>query len=116
MHKKEKDIRNFILKLIREISDEEYQKRVWVEGKGPEVSSFAELISAFDEDLIEDLSQNYQKYGFTRPQFEKIQDLYQQVDDYTMSIPDDVLSEEIVSDPRWHQVRQFAKKFLKNLD
>jgi hypothetical protein len=39
-----------ILQCIIELCDKEFQKRVWIEGKGPEISSFDELMCRLFDD------------------------------------------------------------------
>ncbi len=39
-----------LIECLKELSDAEFQRRVWVEGSGPEVSSLEELVSQLFDD------------------------------------------------------------------
>lgn len=57
-----------ILEIISNISDKEYQKRVWIRGEGPEVDDFDETCCNFFGD-VDPLLENYKDFGLTESQY-----------------------------------------------
>ena len=51
MDQRKKNIKKFLLSLIQEMSDKEFQERTWDRQEGPEVSSIGELYCDFDYDF-----------------------------------------------------------------
>ncbi len=67
MDKDKKQILQSVLETIEIISNKEYQERVWIQGKGPEVSDFDEVCCNFFQDgsgLIKETLINGQFYNF----------------------------------------------------
>ena len=52
---------------IRDISDKNYQKRVWIRGEGPECDSFDETCCQFFP-IEEDILENYKQFNITEMQ------------------------------------------------
>lgn len=71
MKKNKNKIRRQILDSFLEnlngISDKEYQRRIWIEGQGPEVDNFIETVCDFF-DLGEYIFNNYKAYHITDQQ------------------------------------------------
>jgi len=64
-----KHILDRLLSTIYDISDIEYQKRVWIRGEGPEVDDFEETINYFFDDT-EFVCKDYKAYGVSENQYQ----------------------------------------------
>ena len=109
--------RNFpmidLISTVCDISDLEYQKRVWVRGEGPEVDCFIETAEGFlsGYDGFKDFDTRYEEYGLTKEQFLVLKALRQKIYDYNGFDSD----EEIINDPKWLEIVNFAKIVYKKL-
>ena len=59
-----KQVVETFIKIIEHISDKDYQKRVWIKGKGPEVDDFDETVNFFTE-IGDPILKNHQDYKIT---------------------------------------------------
>lgn len=100
--------RQQVLICLRELSDPEFQERVWLRGEGPEVSSPAELISQlYDDTALGELLDTSE----TEPVFSRDADtilielslLLDEIDPY-MDIA------ELLHHPKWAKVRALAAR------
>jgi hypothetical protein len=103
-------VRN-ILDIVQEFSSEEFQKRVWLEGKGPEVSSFIEAACGFFDDNNADelIDVQWRQVGLTEEQRNKLahfRDALEVLNKRTPETPNDA---DILNDPEWPKIRQLAK-------
>ena len=107
--------RNYILQrflgLISDISDKEFQMRVWIKGIGPECIDFDETCSYFFHEGV-DVIKNYKDYGITEHQEKLLTSLEKFFDAF---IEDHFLEEpiEFINTPEWQQVVDEAKKVLE---
>lgn len=60
-------LESFLDNLYR-ISNKEYQKRIWIDGKGPECHDFDEAVCDFFQDG-DGIIQNYKDFGVTDKQY-----------------------------------------------
>lgn len=110
------NIKEFLIQLILELSDKEYQERVWLTGEGPEIGSAGEFLCNFFDDLnLEEIIENYKKYEIYNYQLESIKRLYKELQDYSDSIPITPIDREVLRDPRWGKIREFAKEVYSEL-
>ena len=106
--------RDYILKdflrLISDISDKEFQMRVWIKGIGPECIDFDETCSYFFHEGV-DVIKNYKDYGITEHQ-EKLLTSLEKIFDAFL---EDHLEEpiEFINTQEWQHVVDEAKKVLK---
>ena len=77
-----KYILNEFLKNISHISDEEYQKRIWIRGEGPECDDFDETVCHFFDDG-KPILKNYKDYHITENQYNLLIKLYKEFDDFS---------------------------------
>ena len=103
------------LETIFEISDKDFQERIWIKGLGPECSSFEEAICDFFDDL-EPIFKNYKEFEITDAQYEKVIQLRDELQKYCDKVPEIVNEEEILSDPAWDKIIEEAKEVLKTFD
>lgn len=100
-----------ILGFVDRISDEDYQKRVWVRLEGPECDDFDETMTYFFDE-IESILKNYKDFGISNEQYQllvKFHDILDLFSDEMMYFP----AEQIILDPRWQEIRELAKEVLQ---
>ena len=111
------NILNELLGVIYNISDVEYQERVWVKGLGPECSSFEEtMCNFFDDYNAEEIVGNYKDYGVAQKQFKILLKFYNMLRYYSDKTSEIVNNQEVLSDPEWHKIQKMAKKVLKSFN
>jgi hypothetical protein len=102
------------LETIEGISDVEYQKRVWIRGEGPECDDFDEQMVFFFDDG-EPIFESYKDFGISDEQYQLLMKFHGVLDVFS----DEMLyhpAQEIISDPRWHEIQKMAKEVLKSFD
>lgn len=101
-------VKEFLRNLYR-ISDKEYQKRIWIEGAGPECHDFDEAVNDFFGDG-EPILANYQDYELTQSQYRILKKFY---DEFRIFADDNDFPEEFIDTPEWDKIRAMAKDVLK---
>lgn len=104
-----KYILNEHLRNIHHISDKEYQKRVWIQGKGPECDDFDETCCHFFDDG-DPILENYKDFGITEAQYKvlrKFRDAFRTFSDENNWPP------EFIDTPEWAKIMSLAKEVLK---
>ena len=97
------------LTLISDISDKEFQMRVWIKGIGPECINFDETCDHFFIGGV-DVIKNYKDYGITEHQHEILEEfkiLFRKFSN------DNDFPELFINSPEWQHVVDEAKKVLK---
>ncbi len=101
-----------ILKVIKRISDKEYQKRVWILGEGPEVDDFDETCcNLFDDYDCNSIIENYKDFEITEPQkklLKKFRDKFRTFSDENFWPP------EFIDTPEWAKITEMAEDVLKS--
>jgi hypothetical protein len=97
------------LQNIDRISNEEYQKRVWIEGRGPECHDFDEAVNDFFGDG-DPILENYQDYGLTRMQFRILKKFHIA---FELFADRHDFPEEFIDTPEWAHITHLAKDVLK---
>lgn len=96
------------LETIFGISDREYQKRVWIQGKGSEVDDFTETVCHFFDDGDPILNE-YRSYHITDDQYhilKKFRDEFEAFSDKNDWPPD------FIDTPEWDRITKMAKEVL----
>ena len=91
------------------ISNKSYQKRVWIEAKGPEVHSFDNAVCDFF-DLGEYIFDNYKGYQITEQQ-QKLLDKCRK--EFKAFSEKNDFPEEFIETPEWEGIMNLAKEVLK---
>ena len=108
-----KQILNNFFDTIFEISSLEFQLRIWVQGKGPECSSFEEAICHFFDDG-DPILKKYKDYGITKKQYKLLCKLRNLIEAFLDTVPEIVHEEtEILPNPEWHKIQKMAKEVLE---
>ena len=109
---------NNILSAIKELSDVQYQTKVWLEGKGTEVSSFDEAICRLFDDY--ELDSFIEKFSsMEQVSLKKIvllKKYREQLTNYLSTLKDEVSIEQLITDPAWKKLCQLAKETYDNLN
>ena len=104
-----KQILDSFLENLAGISDKEYQKRVWIEGRGPECDDFVETVCDFF-DLGEYIFDNYEGYNITEPQ-QKILNEFRK--EFKAFSDEKDFPEKFIDTPEWTKITEMAKEILK---
>lgn len=101
-------VEGFLQNLYR-ISNKEYQRRIWIEGAGPECHDFDEAVNDFFDDG-EPILQNYQDYGLSQNQYRLLKKFH---DEFRIFTDNNDFPEEFIDTPEWKEIMNMAKKVLE---
>jgi hypothetical protein len=108
-----KQILKTFLENLDGLSDPNYQERVWVNGLGPECSSFKDDICDYF-DYSEGILQDYKLFGLSSNQWQALNEFDKKLRIFCDTIPEIVdEKEEILLNPKWHVIQQMAKEVLR---
>jgi len=107
--KAKKQILEEFLKIMRIVSDKNYQKRIWIEGRGPEVHSFDEAVCDFF-DLGEYIFANPQSYSLTDEQVKLLAEFRKQFETFA---DENDFPEIFIETTEWAKIMDSAKEVLK---
>ena len=108
-----KQILETFLTTIRIFSDHKYQERVWVNGIGPDTSSFEDAICNYFE-YSESIISEYKLFGLTKLQLQTLQEFDKNLQSFCDTVPEIVDEKiEILPNPKWHKIQNAAKELLK---
>jgi hypothetical protein len=96
------------------ISNKSYQKRVWIETKGPEVHSFDNAVCDFF-DLGEYIFDNYKGYNITKSQQKLLNEFRKKFENFVDGNRP-YLPKEFIDTPEWQQIMNLAKDVLDAFD
>lgn len=109
MEKVKKQILEEFLKILFILSDKHYQKRIWIEGHGPEVHSFDEAVCDFF-DLGEYIFANPQSYGLTDAQLKLLTKFR---DEFETFADENDFPAEFIDTFEWAKIMDSAKGILR---
>ena len=102
-------VMNAFLKNLWRISDKDYQKRVWIEARGPECHDFDEAVCDFFGDG-EGILEHYQEFGLSIEQYQTLKVFSDKFD--TFSRAND-LPRLFIDTSEWDEITKMAKEVLK---
>ena len=105
-------IMKFLLEIINDLTDKEYQIRVWINGEGPEVDSFDDAVCNFFQEG-DAVIENYKKFHITNKQVEILQNFR---DKFDFFCDNNDYPEEFIDLPEWEEIIAHAKEVLKAFD
>jgi len=111
-NEEKKQILISVLDTVESISDKEYQKKVWILGKGPEVEDFDEICCNFFGDG-DPLLENYKDFGLTKSQYlvlKKFRNIFRTFSN------NDYNPYDFIDTPEWQKITEFAKDVLIAFD
>ena len=103
-----------ILRRISGVSDKEYQKKIWIEGRGPECDDFdetSEYILGDGRDILKE----YKSFGITEEQhhlLKNFRDHYEAFCDGP-ALEHYYLPERFIDTPEWTTITELAKEVIK---
>jgi len=100
------------LQNIECISDKEFQKRVWIQGAGPECHDFDEAVNDFSSEG-DHILEHYQDYGLSRRQYEVLKKFR---DKFEVFQKKNYFPHEFIDSPEWTEIMDLAKEVLKTFN
>lgn len=107
-----KQIMATFLSILDNISDKDYQKRIWIRGEGPECQDFDEAVNDFfaeGDHILED----YQEYRLSPIQYKLLKKFRDEFDAFQKS---NNFPHEFIDSPEWARIMDLAKDVLKAFD
>lgn len=104
-----KQILEGFIDIFTRISNKEYQKRIWIEGKGPEVDDFDDTACDFFGEC-DSILKNYKDFGITEDQHKLLKNFRDKF--RTFSDTND-FPEEFIDTPEWEEIMERAREVLK---
>lgn len=103
-----KNIMESFLESISTIADEEYQRRIWIKGLGPECDSFDEFYDYFfnEGDAI---IKNYKFFGITKEQYVILKNFRNEL---KLVASDYYWPPEFIDKPEWKRIIAMAQEVL----
>jgi hypothetical protein len=96
------------LKKISQISDRNYQIRVWIKGIGPECSDFSETVCWFF-DLGDPILGKYKEFGINDHQYLLLSDFYKKFDAFS---GENTWPPDFIDSLKWQEIMDEAKAVL----
>jgi hypothetical protein len=108
-----KQILKSVLETVKDISDKEYQKRVWIRGEGSEIDDFDEACCHFFGDA-NPMIENYRDFGIRDDQFDLLVKFRNELDAFCAGPAlEHYLPEEFIDTPEWAKIMEGAKEVLE---
>lgn len=106
-----------LIDCIEEFADREFQQRVWIEGRGPEVSSYNEAIcGVFDDHMIEDFARDRGAgCGLSHEQTEALRLFARELDAFNPGVPESEDDRAIVMRPGFEEIVELASRTVAAL-
>lgn len=98
-----------ILEIVDNISDKDYQIRIWIKGEGPEVDDLDETCCNFFGDG-DPLLENYRDFGLTESQYLFLKGFRDQFRTFSDT---HYHPSEFIDTPEWGKIMEMAKNTLK---
>ena len=96
------------LDVINDVSNKEYQKRVWIEGNGPECDDFDETTCYFF-DMGDPILDDYKNFGITDEQYNILVKFRDEFEKFSRTHD---LPQEFINSPEWEKIMKMAKEVL----
>lgn len=105
-----------LLSIVKEIADKDFQERVWLQGRGIEVSSWEEMLCKFFDDYDADnfVDNHMDAAGLSVQQQHAMKDLRDALNNYSDRIGDSYSVQQILDDSEWHRIRDDIAKTTLN--
>ncbi len=97
------------IEIFTRISNKGYQKRIWINGEGPEVDDFDDTVCDFFGEC-DPILENYKNFGITDHQSELLKKFRDEFRDFSKkrNLPPDFLDS-----PEWAKIINMAKDVLQ---
>lgn len=107
-----KSILNTMLETLRDISNKEYQRRVWIRGEGPEVDDFDEVVNYFFDEA-DGIVKHYRDFGITERQCKMLKNFRDKFEHFS---DDNNYPELFIDTPEWDKIIRMAQEVLEAFD
>ena len=104
--------KSLVLECLKELSDIDYQQRVWIEGTPNEVSGFNDVVAALFDDsaLGESLEKNDVTFTI------KADSMLRVFDKKIVSLPDSLSTKRLIELPQWNEITELAGRIYDQLE
>ena len=103
------DILNLVINKVRDISDIQYQKRVWIRGEGPEWDDFDETVCLFLHEG-NGVLEKYKDFDLTEIQYQILKKFRNAFRDFAQ---ENHSEPEFIDTPEWENITKMAKEVLE---
>ena len=100
------------LKIVSNLSNKDYQRRVWIGNKGPECQAFDDAVCDFF-DIGDPMLDEYAKFGISKFQFDLLKKFRDEFEQFS-NMHD--LPQLFIDTQEWTKITIMAKKVLKAFD
>jgi hypothetical protein len=103
---------SYVLRVIEEFSSREFQERVWLNGFGPEVSSYEEaMCKLFDDYRFSELiDAEWKQVGLSEPQLTELRNFRDRILEFDKGIPEVPKPTDVLGRAAWADIRGYALK------
>lgn len=98
--------------IFTRLSSNEFQRRIWINGEGPEVDSFEDVVCDFFGES-DSILENYKEFGLAENQYtllKRFRDKFQSFSDENNS------PHEFIDTPEWERITKMAQDVLSAFD
>lgn len=103
-----KNILHNLIEVISDISDKDYQRRVWIRREGLEIDSFVETVCYFFG-VCDPVLDEYRKFKITESQFYLLKKFRNRFKAFSN---ENDFPEEFIDHIEWDEIREMAKEVL----
>ena len=104
-----KQILEGFLSDIADISNKEYQRRIWIHAEGPECDDFTEIVCRYSN-ASESIFEKYKEYGISDIQLYVLKKFHEE---FRIFWIDNDLPQFFIDTPEWTKITLMAKEVLK---
>jgi hypothetical protein len=104
-----RDIVESFVDIFTRISSKEFQRRIWINGEGPEVDSYDDTVNEYFGEC-DSILENYKEFGISDRQYqllEKFTNLFRHFAD------ENYWPTEFIDSQEWESITDLAKEILK---
>ncbi len=106
-----------IREVLEEFSSQEFQERVWLNGLGPEVSSYEEAMCKLFDDygFARLIDIEWRQVGLSEPQMHKLREFRDKLLEFDKDIPEIPRPVDVLGRLAWADVRKYASEAAQAL-
>ncbi len=110
-----KQILENLLEYVFSISSKEYQRRIWIEAKGPECDFYDETTEFFLSGC-ESILPKYKDFDITDKQYHLLKNLWDEFEAFDDSAEQTDFPQFFIDSPEWTKITELAKDVLVAFD
>ena len=107
-----KQILESFLSDVADISDKEYQRRIWINAEGPECDDFTEIVCRHSN-AAESIFEKHKAYGISGPQLDALKKFHEEFKKFWI---ENDLPQLFIDTPEWTKITLLAKEVLQAFD